>query len=70
MTNIETLSRAIMAGSNKDRSKWAKGVRRYAAEMVDQLNEWGEDIRDIYHAIDRTAPRTGSNTPVAVVASR
>lgn len=53
MTNVETLSRAIMADSNKDRSKWAKGVRLYAVEMVDYLNEWSDDIRDIFHAIDR-----------------
>lgn len=53
MTNIETLRRAIMADNNKDRTKWDKGVRLYAAEIVDYLNEWSDDIRDIFTAIDR-----------------
>lgn len=53
MINIEILSRAIEADSNKDRSKWDKGVRRYAVEMVDYLNEWSDDIRSIFDAIRR-----------------
>ena len=53
MTNIETLRRAIKADNNKDRAKWDKGVRLYAAEIVDYLNEWSDDIRDIFTAIDR-----------------
>ena len=52
MTNIEILRRAILADSNKDRSKWAKGVRLYAADLVEYLNDWDDDdIRDIFAAI-------------------
>ena len=49
MTNIEILRRAILADSNKDRSKWAKGVRLYAADLVEYLNDW--DNGDIFAAI-------------------
>lgn len=51
-TNINALFHAITRDKKNDKSKWAKGVRRYAAEMVANLDAWGGDIRDIFHAID------------------